>query len=114
MMPCSSKVQVPEVLRILESEKLSLLQKSERLRHLLKRMRYPLLSSWEKAFRDSLEKAGWPREISIEHSPFFEEEEMTVQFSFKNSQEFQSQLQRLQQVASREEFTHLFQHPAHE
>ncbi|MFQ6109523.1 MAG: ParB/RepB/Spo0J family partition protein [Candidatus Aminicenantales bacterium] len=112
--PAERILKSEQVMTILESERLSPLQKSDRLRQVLRRRRYPQLTSWEKAFQNSLEKAGWPEEISIEHAPFFEEEEMTVRFRFRDEEEFRSCVQRLQKVASRGEFSRLFKRPTHE
>lgn len=100
--------------RILDSEKLSPLQKSERIRQRLRDQRYPHLSSSEKTFEQALRKAGWPEDMTIAHSPFFEEEGITVTFRFKDEEEFKSHLKRLQQVASREGFSKVFKLPSDE
>jgi ParB family chromosome partitioning protein len=95
--------------KILHSEKFSSLQKSDRIRHWLRRKRYPRLSSRRKAFKQALRKSGWPEDISIEPSPFFEEEALTVQFRFKDKEELRSLLVRLQQISSKKEFAEVFE-----
>ena len=100
--------------RILHSEKLSPLQRSDRILQWLRQKRYPCLSSRRKAFEKALRRSGWPKNISIEPSPFFEEEAVTVQFSFKNEAELGSLLERLRQVSSKKEFRAVFNSPSDE
>lgn len=100
--------------KILHSEKLSPLQKSDRIRQWLRQKRYPRLSSRRKAFKQALRKSGWPEDISIEPSPFFEEEAMTVQFRFKDKEGLRSLLARLQQISSKKEFAEVFKGPSDE
>lgn len=95
--------------KILHSEKFSSLQKSDRIRQWLRRKRYPRLSSRRKAFDKALKKSGWPEDIPIESSPFFEEETLTVQFRFKDKEELRSLLARLQQISSKKEFAEVFE-----
>lgn len=95
--------------KILHSEKFSSLQKSDRIRQWLRRKRYPRLSSRRKAFDKALKKSGWPENIPIEPSPFFEEETLTVQFRFKDKEELRSLLARLQQISSKKEFAEVFE-----
>jgi hypothetical protein len=107
-------VSVQEILisdgisKIIHSEKLSSLQKSDRIRQWLRRKRYPHLSSRREALKQALRKSGWPEDISIEPSPFFEEQALTVQFRFKGKEELRSLLARLQQISSKKEFAEVF------
>jgi len=100
--------------KILHSEKLSPLQKSDRIRQWLRQKRYPRLSSRRKAFKQALRNSGWPEDISIEPSPFFEEEAITVQFCFKDKEGLRSLLARLQQISSKKEFAEVFKGPSDE
>ncbi len=100
--------------KILHSEKFSFLQKSDRIRQWLRRKRYPRLSSHKEALKLALRKSKWPEDISIEPSPFFEEEALTVRFRFKDKEELRSLLARLQQISSKKEFAEVFREPPDE
>lgn len=106
--PAEKVLKSAEILEIVDSEKLSPLQKANKIRILLKRKRFPHLYSWKEAFDSFLKKACWPEDIAINHSPFFEDEDVTVHFNFKNEKEFKSHLLKLQEVASKKEFSRLF------
>jgi len=106
--PAEKLLTSKEIQDALKSEKLSPLQKSDKVRLLLKRKRYPSLSSMKDSFDSLLKRIDWPREISVKHSPFFEGEDVSVSFTFKNNVEFQRHLRKLQKLASRKEFSTLF------
>ena len=112
--PAEKILMSEEIGRILHSEKLSPLQRSARILQWLRQKRYPCLSSWREAFEQAMRRSGWPKNISIEPSPFFEEEAVTVQFRFKNEEELRSLLERLQQVSSKKEFRAVFSSPSDE
>lgn len=100
--------------KILHSEKFSSLQKSDHIRQWLRKKRYPRLSSRREALKQALRKSKWPEDISIEPSPFFEEEALTVRFCFKDKEELRSLLARLQQISSKKEFAEVFREPPDE
>jgi ParB-like chromosome segregation protein Spo0J len=97
-----------EIRHIQSSEKLSPLQKADKIRALLHKRRYPSFSSWKESFDSSLRKMHWPKEIALKHSPFFEDEDIAVTFSFKNKKEFEENISKLKQMASKKEFSKLF------
>jgi len=97
-----------EILPIQSSDKLSPLQKADKIRVWLRKRRYPSFSSWEESFDLTLRKMRWPKEIALKHSPFFEDEDISVAFSFKNKKEFEESISKLKQLASQKEFSKLF------
>jgi len=97
-----------EIRNNLESKKMSLLQKADKVRVSLRKQRFPNLSSWEESFDSSLKKMRWPKEIGVKHTPFFEDENISVTFNFKNKEEFEENLIRLREMASKKEFDQLF------
>ncbi len=97
-----------EIKDILGSPRLSSFQRAEKIRLVLKKKRYPTLSSWEKSFDSLRKKLRWPREIALNPSPFFEEKRLSVTFNFESQQEFRASLLRLEELASRREFSELF------
>jgi hypothetical protein len=106
--PPEKILSAQEILKIQNSEKLSSLQKAEKVRFLLKQKRYPAFSSWEESFVSLLKKMRWPKEITIRPTPYFEDEEFCVTFTFENKEKFSANLLKLQELASREEFSKIF------
>jgi ParB/RepB/Spo0J family partition protein len=97
-----------EVKDMLGSRRLSLLQKADRIRLVLKKKRYPNLSSWEESFDSLRKKMRWPREITLSPTPYFEEKRLSVDFNFENQEEFKANLLKLEELASKREFSELF------
>ncbi len=92
---------------VLGSEKLSAAQKAEKIRHDLRRKRFPTLSSWEETFDSLLSKMRLPEEVTLKPSPFFEEEKLSLSFTFKSQEEFKAMLAKLQEVVAKKEFIKL-------
>ncbi len=90
------------------SEKLTPLARSERIRLVLRKMRFPHLSSRRAAFGLCLRRIGWHGEISVQPSPFFEDEEVFVSFRARSPEEFRKRLARLNQVAGKNDLEGLF------
>ncbi len=93
-----------EIREILESRNISALEKSQKIRLLLRREKYPLLSSWSESLKLILKKTRWPKDIILRPSPFFEEEKMSIFFDFKNEQEFVEKVSKLVELTSKKEF----------
>lgn len=93
---------------IFASCSLPAIQKAERLRALLREKRFPLYSSCKASFARAREGLGWPENIKLGSSPFFEGEELTVEFSFRSREEFLERLARLEVLAARKDFEGLF------
>lgn len=93
---------------ILGSRRLSPLQKADRIRLVLRKKRYPNLSSWEESFDSLRKKMRWPREITLSPTPYFEEKRLSVDFNFENQEEFKASLLKLEELASKREFSELF------
>jgi len=97
-----------EILDIMGSEKLSLLQKTDKVRLILMKKRYPALSSRKESFDSLLKRLRVPKTVEVRPSPFFEEENFMVNFSFENSEELKTNLIKLQELASKQEFSAIF------
>ena len=106
--PAKKILSSKEIQDIMGSERLSLLQKADKIRLFLKRRRYPTLSSWKESFDSLLKKLQWPKNIMVKPSPFFEEENFSINFAFGNSEELKTNLLKLQKLASKEEFSKIF------
>ncbi len=97
-----------EFRRILGSSRLTMLQKAEKIRQLLRKKRYPGLSDREEAFRSTLRKMRWPRDVIVQPSPSFEEDQINISFQIRRGEEFRAILDKLGKVADREEIGELF------
>jgi len=97
-----------EFQRILGSSRLSMLQKAERMRQLLRKIRHPGLSAREEAFRSTLRRMRWPRDITVQPSPGFEEDNITVSFRIGSREEFRAVMDKLEDAARRQELDGLF------
>jgi len=95
---------------ILADVELTSTQKAERCKELLMRLRYPHFSLALQAFHDLLKEAGVPPALRISPSPFFNSEEVSIAFSFKDENEFRrwmGELQRLDAEGVIEKLVHL-------
>jgi ParB family chromosome partitioning protein len=97
-----------EILDIMKSEKLSPLEKVDKIRLNLREKRYPALFSQRKCFDSLVKKLQLPRGIAVRPSPFFEDEELSIDFRCGNSEELKNNLLKLQALASKKEFRALF------
>jgi len=99
-----------EIRSILKSDKWPPLQKSERVRRALRKLRFPRFSSWEMDFETAVKKLDWPKDIGLEPAPFFEDDEMTVKFRFRNEEEFMARAALIGELASKRELRELWKH----
>jgi hypothetical protein len=96
-----------DIQRTASDPNLSLLQITEEIRNIVHRQRYPTLSIWKDTFKSRKKELKWPHDIKIEPSPFFEGEEFTVQFTFKDLYEYRTKLIKLNELASDEKISRL-------
>jgi ParB family chromosome partitioning protein len=93
---------------ILRSPRLSPLQKAENIRQWLRKMRHPRLSEREEAFRSALSKMRWPQDVILQPSPYFEDDNVSISFGIGSREEFRTLLDKLRDLADREEIDQLF------
>ncbi len=97
-----------EFRRVIASPRLSALQKADGIRQLLRKIRYPKLSAREEAFRSTLREVRWPGDVSVQPSPYFEEDQVTVSFRVGSRKELLETLDKLEKVAGRKGLAGLF------
>lgn len=95
--------------RILRGDKLSSVQKAEGIRSRIREKRYPRWRGTLESFSATLKALRWPKEIAIQPSPFFEDENFSVSFRFQDREQFNACVSRLQQLGEREGLSGLFQ-----
>lgn len=103
-------LSLPDVGKISDDEKLSPLQKAERLCSLLEDKRNPVLNSWNNAFDKVLKGLNISSGIVVTPYAFFEKEDISLNFSFKNREEFLKKLFELRKIADSKDFSGLFKH----
>ncbi len=106
--PAQSILLSKEIKAIQDTETLTPLQRADKIRALLREKRYPVFSSWKDSFDSLLKKMKWPGEITVNPSPYFEEDNFTVIFSFENQEQFKTSLLKLKELSSRDEFLKFF------
>ncbi len=104
----AQKILAGEVIqKTAADQNLSPLQKAEEIRNQIQRQRYPILSTWKDTFKSRKKDLDWPDDIKIEPSPFFEGEEFSVQFTFKDFDEYKTKLTKLNELASGEKISRM-------
>jgi len=103
-------LQSEEIRAILGSDAWPAVQKSERIRQIVKRMRYPRLAAWQEEFDSALRRLKWPRDVRIEPSPYFEDDWMSVTFRFRDPPGFKNGVGQLSRLGATEDLDSLWKH----
>jgi hypothetical protein len=106
--PMKNLILSEEIQAIQSTDELTPLQKADKIRLLLRKQRYPVFSSWKDSFDSLLRRMRWPDEVSVDPSPFFEDENFTVTFTFQDQEQFRSNLKKLEELSSKDEFVQIF------
>jgi ParB-like chromosome segregation protein Spo0J len=106
--PLQKILSGPEIQSFLKHKKLSSLQKAEKVRSLVKKKRYPMLSAWYESFRASLKKARLLSDVTYDSSALFEDGEFSVTFDLNNKNSFQNKIAKLQELISDKDLFRLF------
>lgn len=108
-LPALDLLKAKDIQEIAAAENLSPLQIAERIQNLIFRKRYPTVSKWKDAFESHKKEMGWPEEIKIEPSPNFEDDRLTICFSFQDLDEYAERVAQLNDLGSRKKILRLFQ-----
>jgi len=95
----SAVLQQPEFQALLEEQRSTHRQKTEALRALLTRWRFPRLSAREEKFTRQWNSASLPRAIRLAPPPAFEGERWQLQVVFASPQELQALLEKAKDFA---------------
>jgi hypothetical protein len=104
-------LESPEVIGIREDPHLSPLQKSEKAREVLNKMKNPRYWAWRESVEKSVRRLGLPPKTGIRMSPFFETDEMTLVLSFETAEEFRRGIEELDKRCRGKDFDALFRDP---
>jgi len=88
---------------ILANLMLSISQKTEKIRKILKRIRYPRLTGLEDQIQEKLQQLRLPKAISIAPPPFLEGDQLKVTFQFRDKKDLENVLGKLHELADKEE-----------
>jgi len=92
----------------LQDDKLSPLQKADRILNGIRAQRNPVFTHWMRTFEAALKAINLEKGVIINPIPFFEGEELNLSFGFKNPEEFLEKLSELAKLAAKPEFSQLF------
>jgi hypothetical protein len=112
--PVQNLLSTEVIQRITSNPNFTPIQKATEIRNHFQKQRYPTLAGWENSFQTEKKNLAWPDDIKIEPSPFFEGEEFTVRFTFKDFNEFKTKLAKLNDLASSTEISQLLKPPSPE
>ncbi len=101
-------VQDSQLQNILSMEKLNRSQKTEQIRQTIRKMRYPVLSFYEKRFSDIKSSLDITPNINLIPPPFFEGDTYRLQVSFKKPEELINALEKTKNIAFDKRFNKLF------
>lgn len=107
--PVSEIFSSEEIKGVLHSGNFSTIQKADRIRELLKKKRFPLLSDREKSFEYSKKKLKWPRDIDLSPTPYYEDNMAHIKFSFSGYKDYLKKISVLRSMAEKDEFTALIE-----
>jgi len=96
-----------EIKNVLLSGNLAPIQKADRIRLGLKEKRFPLLSAQERSFKSAKRKLGWPKDINLSPTPYYEDNEAHIKFSFTGKKDYLKKLSNLRRMAENDEFAAL-------
>lgn len=98
--------QIGEIPRM---EKWTSSQKAERLKEWLWEKRYPHYVAIRKQFDDLVKGAACPPGFTLQHSPFFEGEELQIVFGFKSSEDYRAKIDFMERLLQSGHITQLTQ-----
>jgi hypothetical protein len=92
-----------EIEGIASNTTISKVQKTNRVRRRLREMRYPKLAELENAFREKRKGLRLSPGISLQPPPYFEGDQLKVEFRFGNVVEFKDIISKLMEASERKE-----------
>ena len=84
-----------EITEALSRDELTLSQKGDRIRLILRKKRFPVLTGLEDRFLNLKKKLGLPKNIRFESPPSFEGDVYSLQINFRNFEELKSSADRV-------------------
>lgn len=104
----------PEIRDVMNSPKLSVQQKADHIRLMIKNMRYPKYVSWKRRMEATLRKVGWPEDVDFVPTAYFEDENISLKMRFGRLEELRAKLRVLMDTIEHEAFIELMENPSHD
>jgi len=105
--PIDQVLSSNEIKDVLKNDKITPPRKTESIIAILKKMRFPLFTNTEERFQNIRKELKLPPNIILRPPPFFEGENYTIEFSFKNKPEFKKLVAVLKSVADHDQLAKL-------
>ncbi|HHM23482.1 MAG TPA: hypothetical protein ENJ23_00400 [Bacteroidetes bacterium] len=99
-------LQLPEI-RAARQDQRPASQRTAALFDALRRLRFPAYSQAEERFRRFVQQLRLPPGMQLQHSPYFESDAYTLQFRFRNQQEFHRAVEKLRLLDESGSFANL-------
>jgi ParB/RepB/Spo0J family partition protein len=99
----------PRIRALLAQEGLTPSQRTERLKRVLMGLRYPRMSEMEERFEKGKRELNLPRDVALNHPPYFEGRGLKAEFQFRTMEEYRSALSFLSHMAEEEPFRELLE-----
>ncbi len=93
----------PEIKTVLSQEELTPSQKTDRVKKVLRDLRYPKMRRLEQEFEKKRKGLGLPSNISLHPQPFFEGKGLRIEFQFETTEEYRAILDSLSSLAEKKE-----------
>lgn len=88
----------PEIEAVLEQPKLTAPQKLAKIKEILQAMRYPIYAKAKKSFAAELKALGLNGRIKVKPAPFFEDNKVTVEFSYSSPSDLEEVIKLLERL----------------
>ena len=102
--PVSEVIAAPEIQDVLHHPELTFSQKSEKIKGVLMKLRYPRMHALEESFEKRRKMLNLPSSVSVHHSPYFEGKGLRVKFDIETLEQYEAVLSSLSFLAKDEAF----------
>ena len=97
-------VDRPEIQTVLSHEEFTPSQRTERVKKILQRLRYPRLHRLEETFDEKRKALRLPGGLSVHHEPYFEGKGLRMELRFGTMEEYRSLIESLSTLPEKEAF----------
>jgi len=91
-------IKTAAITKVLQDKKLNGPQKLAKVKAILLAKRYPVYTKAKQAFQQRLKEVSLSKEIKIKPTPFFEDNKITVEFSYTTKAELEKIIKELEKL----------------
>lgn len=96
-----------EIREVQQLHQISMMQKADKIRLMLKTLRNPQYYSWKRRVDETLQKIGWPEDVDLSPSEYFEENDISIKLKFSTIENMRAKLKALTEAGERKEFVEM-------